>query len=504
MAPTLAIAANAASKAEGNAGNTPFTFTVTRSGDLTGASSANFAVAGTANATDFGGVLPSGTVSFAIGASTATITINVAGDTTVEGDEGFTVTLSSPTGATITTASASSTILNDDATLSIAADATSKSEGNAGNTPFTFTVTRTGDLTGTASAAFAVTGTANATDFAGGVLPSGTVSFAAGAATATITVNVLGDTAVEVDESFTVTLSSPTGATITTAAASSTVLNDDASLSIAADAASKAEGNAGNTPFTFTVTRTGILLGASSASYAVSGAANAADFGGVLPSGTVSFAAGQSSAVITVNVSGDTTVEGDESFTVTLSSPVGATITTAAASSIIVNDDTVVSLRTIGEAGVFSRANPNAWRDAWLKDGVQIAHRQVGSNVNEAWLAANFGTAGPGIYGGSDLANGDLGVAGRTGGTQPVPQEIDGTEALRFVFLTTMSVLDFGFAAFDLGDRASIEAFNSSGALVGSLSATSASARLDGLVGATSVIVRSELGSFNVDKLSFG
>ena len=45
-AATLAIAATDADKAEGNSGSTPFTFTVTRSGDTSGASSVNYAVTG--------------------------------------------------------------------------------------------------------------------------------------------------------------------------------------------------------------------------------------------------------------------------------------------------------------------------------------------------------------------------------------------------------------------------------------------------------------------------
>src|SRR3954447_13093689 len=111
-------------------------------------------------------------------------------------------------------------------------------------------------------------------------------------------------------------------------------------LSITADQTSKLEGNSGTMPFTFTVTRSGSTAGTSSASYAVSGGtANAADFGGTLPSGTVSFAAGETSKTITLKVSGDTTVEPDESFNVVLSSPAGATIGTGTASSTILNDD---------------------------------------------------------------------------------------------------------------------------------------------------------------------
>ena len=111
--------------------------------------------------------------------------------------------------------------------------------------------------------------------------------------------------------------------------------------------ASKAEGNSGSTPFTFTVTRSGDTTGATTVDYTVTGsgganAANAADFAGnaLPPGGSLTFNAGETSKVITINVNGDTTVESDETFTVTLSTPVGGTITTAAATGTILNDDT--------------------------------------------------------------------------------------------------------------------------------------------------------------------
>jgi hypothetical protein len=148
-----------------------------------------------------------------------------------------------------------------------------------------------------------------------------------------------------------VTLSGPVGATITTATATGTIINDDTTvalttLSIAATDAIKNEGNAGTTPFTFTVTRSGDTSGATTVNYAVTGSganpANADDFtGNVLPGGSVSFAANETSKVISIPVRGDTIVEPNEGFTVTLSGPVGATITTATATGTINNDDTV-------------------------------------------------------------------------------------------------------------------------------------------------------------------
>ena len=112
--------------------------------------------------------------------------------------------------------------------LSITAQDASLLEGNSGGTWFTFDVTRTGETGATSSAFWSVSGgTANGADFVGGVLPSGTVSFAAGETTHTVMVQVAGDTGVEPNETFTVTLSAPVGATIATASATSTIVNDD-------------------------------------------------------------------------------------------------------------------------------------------------------------------------------------------------------------------------------------------------------------------------------------
>src|SRR5262249_29643323 len=119
------------------------------------------------------------------------------------------------------------------ASLAIAATDASKAEGNTGSTPFTFTVTRSGDTTGASSATYIVTGSganaANAADFTGATLPTGTVSFAAGQTSKLVTINVAGDTTAEANEGFTVTLSAPSaGTTIATAAATGTIINDDA------------------------------------------------------------------------------------------------------------------------------------------------------------------------------------------------------------------------------------------------------------------------------------
>uniref|UniRef100_UPI0036F37329 choice-of-anchor Q domain-containing protein n=1 Tax=Rhodopirellula bahusiensis TaxID=2014065 RepID=UPI0036F37329 len=119
VAAALSIAADDAQRVEGDSGTTAFTFTVTRSENTTGTVTVDYSVVGDgdnpADASDFGGTLPTGTVTFADGDSTATITVNVSGDTQVEPNEGFTVVLSNASDDTvISQTDAEGIILNDD------------------------------------------------------------------------------------------------------------------------------------------------------------------------------------------------------------------------------------------------------------------------------------------------------------------------------------------------------------------------------------------------------
>ncbi len=105
-------------------------------------------------------------------------------------------------------------------------------EGDAGTTNYTFTVTRTGDTSQATSVDYSVAGiggdAASADDFAGGGLPGGTVNFAAGQTSRTITIEVAGDTQFEMDETFRVTLANAAGATqISASTADGTILADD-------------------------------------------------------------------------------------------------------------------------------------------------------------------------------------------------------------------------------------------------------------------------------------
>lgn len=116
--PVLRIYPLSAEKDEGNTGTTAFTFRVVRWGNCKETASVDWAVSGTgdnpANESDFGGSFPSGTLSFDVDEYQKIITVNVTGDTDIESDETFEVTLSNPQFSTIEIASATGTIKNED------------------------------------------------------------------------------------------------------------------------------------------------------------------------------------------------------------------------------------------------------------------------------------------------------------------------------------------------------------------------------------------------------
>ncbi|MEB3260900.1 MAG: 5'-nucleotidase C-terminal domain-containing protein, partial [Cyanobacteriota bacterium] len=144
---------------------------------------------------------------------------------------------------------------------------------------------------------------------------------------------------------------------------------DAASLTLTPLAADKAEGNIGSTAFTFTVNRSGDPSVPISVSWVVSPAganpANALDFaGGTFPAGTVVLAAGQTSQTFTVNVIGDNTLENDETFSVSLTNPIGGVLGTGSSNIVghIRNDDAPTPLSyafsssatTVEEGGVLN------------------------------------------------------------------------------------------------------------------------------------------------------
>lgn len=370
-------------KSEGNAGGTPFTFAIIRTGDLSGTAAIDYTTAGAglaaANAEDFGGYFPSGTVLFMAGESRKTVAVNVAGDTAVEGNEGFAVRLGNPVGGSMGKAAALATIRNDDSRLSVSAKRAVGFEGNQGISAFTFVVNRTGLATGAASVSYAVAGSgsnpAAGADFGAG-FPVGTVRLAPGQTAGLITIAVKGDSAIEPDEGFRVVLSNPVGALLATSSIQGTIANDDAAFTVAALDADKREGNTGTTSFTFRVDRVGYVNAAASVRFATgaigANPASIADLGAgsatAWPGGVLGFPAGVASRTVAVAIHGDVGIENDEDFAFRLSAPSGSILIrestavghirdddgmrmNAAAPQILLNPDTLGRLRRMAAEG---------------------------------------------------------------------------------------------------------------------------------------------------------
>ena len=113
--PVITLGVSPASVAEDGATNLIYTFT--RTGSTTAPLSVAYSVAGTASlGTDYTGIVGSpGTITFAAGSSTATVTVDPTADVTVEGDETVSLTLDAGPGYTVgTTGGVVGTISNDD------------------------------------------------------------------------------------------------------------------------------------------------------------------------------------------------------------------------------------------------------------------------------------------------------------------------------------------------------------------------------------------------------
>jgi len=142
-----------------------------------------------------------GTLTFAAGETSKTITIATTEDSVIEDSESMSITLSNATnGGTIADDSAIGTITDDD--FSFAISDTSVVEGN----DLVFTVTRTGDLSSEVSVDFA---TANGTAVAGNdyMAQSGMLTFATGEKSKTISITTVDDSLVEGNETLTINLS---------------------------------------------------------------------------------------------------------------------------------------------------------------------------------------------------------------------------------------------------------------------------------------------------------
>ncbi|MFO0906974.1 MAG: cellulase family glycosylhydrolase [Isosphaeraceae bacterium] len=209
-------------------------------------------------------------------------------------------------------------------------------------TQMTFTLTLSAPSTSPVSVSFSTAdGTATAgSDYAAS---SGTVTFAPGETSKTVTVNVIRDTLPESNETLFLRLSNAVNATITRAQATGTILDDDfgppPTPSLTIDDQSLAEGQTGTSAMTFHVRLSAASTSTVTVAYGTANGTATAGSDFVATTGTLTFAPGETLKSIVVPIVGDTTYEPDETFSLVLSNPSGATLTRVSGTGTILNDD---------------------------------------------------------------------------------------------------------------------------------------------------------------------
>ena len=317
-----------------------FNLNVTRTNGTAGTVTVNYATAdGTATAPlDY--TTTSGTLVFNDGETSKSINIPINDNNIPEGSHFLTITLSNPTGGAVLgniTKTQLSIQDNDDPTVSI--DDVSKAEGNSGTTAFTFTVTSSDAITNDIWVNYS---TADGTASAGSDYQpaTGQLKIPSGQKTATVTIQVQGDTNAEADETFSVNLSSPNNAVIGKSKGTGTILNDDGVVAATFDF-NQANYNVNEElgAVTVTVTRAGDTSSAGSVDYAtVDGSATQkADF--EYTAGTLNFAPGETSKTFALLINEDSFVEGNENLTVTLSNPSGGSLGAQSNAAVTILDD---------------------------------------------------------------------------------------------------------------------------------------------------------------------
>ena len=341
---------------EGNVGTVSANFTVTLSTAYSQAVTVHYATAdnnATAAGSDYQAT--SGTLTFNPGGPlTQTVSVLVNGDRVAEDNESFFVVLTGSTNAVVAKAKGVGTILDDEPSVGLASGAFGP-EGNTGTTAFTFLVTLSAVYDAPVTVNYATAdltpddqywigpGATAGIDY---TATSGTLTIPAGQTSGTITVLVTGDRIVEPDEVFYFKLSNPTNAHLGSSQDLGIIMDDEPRVSIGSAIA--LEGNTGTKAFTFTVTLSVTYDVPVTVTYATAdGSATLAGGDYRAASGTLTFAAGQTSKNITVLVNGDRAAEPDETFYVNLTGATGAGIASGTGYGTIQDDEPHISINSV-------------------------------------------------------------------------------------------------------------------------------------------------------------
>jgi hypothetical protein len=319
--------------------------TVTRTGGSTGTVTVAYATANGSGST--GATSPaeytqaSGTLTFLDGETSKTITVPIIDDSISEPTKFFFVGLSNPTGgATLGNQSSIQISIGDDDKPTMSINDVQVTEGNSGTTDAVFTVSLQRPYYSDAHVDFTtVSGTATSgTDYQP---TSGTLTFLKGETTKTITVKINGDTIQEQDETFSVKLSNNDILGVSKGTGAGTIVDDDAAqppANVQFDSAIYTVSEGAHYK-QINIARTGDSSSAASVDYATSDGSASQQSDYTIAIGTLRFASGETGKTLTLLITDDAYVEGDETFSLTLSNPVGVTLGAQSVAQVTINDN---------------------------------------------------------------------------------------------------------------------------------------------------------------------
>lgn len=307
----------------------------------TTAVSIDLALAGAATAVaDYG--LTAQTVTFAAGQTTAELDYEVVADDRDELDEIIAVDLTNPGGVVIDTTAAHTehTIIDDDATPTVSfVNASATQAESVADATQTVQLSAASNLVITVP--FTQAGTANANDVTVG--GTGTLTFQPGETMQTIPITVIDDNRDETaTETVILTLGTPTNATLGATPEHTLNIQDNDNppvLSFAAATSNAAEGGAQHEVVVNLVGLTDLTVTVDFARLGASTAVATTDFTFANPTTTLTFAPGDTTAKILIDVTDDAVGELDETLVIGLSNLTNATAGATTQHTVTIGDD---------------------------------------------------------------------------------------------------------------------------------------------------------------------
>ncbi|WP_256872037.1 Calx-beta domain-containing protein [Nostoc sp. TCL26-01] len=367
------------------------TITITREQGTVGAVSITLALTnGTATAPndyDNSNII----VNFADGETSKIVTIPIVNDTIFEPNETVNLTLINPTnGASLgTQKTATLTIVDNDARPGAIAFSAANYSINENGTPVTaITINRTGGSDGAVSVTLTPSnGTATApSDFNSNPI---IVNFANGEITKTFAIPIVNDAVSEPNETINLTLSNVTGgATIGVQnTALLTIIDNDPLPGTLAFTSPNYSINEDGTPVAaVTITRTGGASGAVSVTLTPSNGSAIAPADYTNTAITVDFANGETSKTVTIPITNDTLVEGNETINLTLTNPTGGAILGSQQNANLVIIDNDIQL-------AFANSSFSINEDGTAINQVTVVRSGVTSTAVSAIIQLTDGTA---------------------------------------------------------------------------------------------------------------